>query len=291
MLLRGGRRVSEIGVLYPFEGLAGWFRFDNPDSIRQGFYISPETDYQTISGWLTNDIRRDFTFVHPELFLDDKYTIEQGLLTLDNQENYQAYHTMIMTGCNIISEKTLQKLQSFYDSGGTVIATSQLPFKSTKIGADQAIINIIRDMFGINPLQQGSQTQIVESGNQAGGKAIFVPNPDIDKLATVLKKYTSPPDVRFIENPVLSTDIGKFNYIHKFKDRRHIYFFTNSSDEAIETKVVLRGKLDLSSWNPHDGEISMLKNVSYSKENQQMLTRCSLKLAPVSSTFWVGHTP
>ena len=291
MLLRGGRRVSDIGVLYPFEGLAGWFRFDNPDSIRQGFYISPETDYQTISGWLTNDIRRDFTFVHPELFLNDKYRIEEGLLSLDNQENYQAYRTMIMTGCNIISEKTLQKLQSFYTSGGTVIATTQLPFKSTKIGADQTIINIIRDIFGINPLQQRDQTQIVESSNLAGGRAIFIPNPDIEKLATVLKKYAAPPDVRFVENPILATDLGKFNYIHKFKEGRHIYFFTNSSDETIETQVVLRGKQDLSTWNPHNGEISTIKHVSYAKENQQMLTRCSLKLAPVSSTFWVGRMP
>jgi hypothetical protein len=49
--------------------MAGWFRFDNPEGVRQGYYVAPETDYQTISGWLTNDIRRDFTFVHPELFL------------------------------------------------------------------------------------------------------------------------------------------------------------------------------------------------------------------------------
>ena len=73
LLLQGGRRVSEIGVMYPFEELAGHFVFDNPDGIRQGFYVSPETDYQDISGILTNDIRRDFTFVHPEFFLEDKY--------------------------------------------------------------------------------------------------------------------------------------------------------------------------------------------------------------------------
>lgn len=88
MLLRGGRRVSEIGVIYPLESLAGWFRFDNPENVRQGSYVSPETDYQTISGWLTNEIRRDFTFVHPELMLDEKYTIEEGLLKLNNNENH-----------------------------------------------------------------------------------------------------------------------------------------------------------------------------------------------------------
>jgi hypothetical protein len=39
-MLQGGRKVSEIGVMYPFEELAGHFVFDNPDGIRQGFYIS-----------------------------------------------------------------------------------------------------------------------------------------------------------------------------------------------------------------------------------------------------------
>ena len=42
MLLRGGHRVSEIGLLYPFESLAGWFRFEDPDNLRQGFFISPK---------------------------------------------------------------------------------------------------------------------------------------------------------------------------------------------------------------------------------------------------------
>jgi len=69
MLLQGGKRVADIGVMYPFESLAGWYRFEDPDNPRQGFFISPETDYQEISGLLTNQIRQDFTFVHPEYFL------------------------------------------------------------------------------------------------------------------------------------------------------------------------------------------------------------------------------
>jgi len=88
----------DIAVMYPFEELAGHFVFDNPDGIRQGFYISPETDYQKISGMLTNDIRRDFTFIHPEFFLDDKYVISDGTIKLDNAENYQEYEENLTPG-------------------------------------------------------------------------------------------------------------------------------------------------------------------------------------------------
>lgn len=61
MLLQGGERVADIGVIYPIEDLSGWYRFEDPDNPRQGFFVSPETDYQEIGGLLTNEIRRDFT--------------------------------------------------------------------------------------------------------------------------------------------------------------------------------------------------------------------------------------
>lgn len=288
MLLRGGRRVSEIGVLYPFEGLAGWFRFDNPDNIRQGFYISPKTDYQTVSGWLSNDIRRDFTFVHPEFFLEEKYRVAGGEVKLMNKENSQVYHTMILTGSNIISYPTLLKLKSFYEQGGTIIATSQLPFKSTTIGEDQKVIELIQDIFGIDPLAQTELVTSVEAGNAAGGKAIFLPKPNADELATALEQAKVSPDVHFLDKPVLETDVGKFNYIHKIKDGKHVYFFTNSSDEEIETEVMLRGKLKLENWNPHDGALSRLPQAKQIKDGDQDFTKYQLKLKPVSSTFWVG---
>ncbi len=288
MLLRGGRRVSEIGVLYPFEGLAGWFRFDNPENIRQGFYISPKTDYQTLSGWLSNDIRRDFTFVHPEFFLSEKYRIEEAEVKLMNEENSQSYQTMILTGSNIISYPTLLKLKSFYDQGGMIIATSQLPFKSTTIGEDQKVIELVQDIFGINPLAQKELINNIESGNAAGGKAIFLPNPSADELATALDQTKNLADVHFPDKPVLATEVGKFNYIHKIKDGKHIYFFTNSSDEEIETEVILRGKLKLENWNPHDGTLLALPKAERGMQGEQHFTQYQLKLKPVSSTFWVG---
>ena len=288
MLLRGGRRVSEIGIMYPFESMAAWFRFDNPENIRQGFYISPQTDYQTISGWLTNDIRRDFTFVHPELFLDKKYIVEKGQVKLNNKENYQSYKTMIISGCNIISYKTLAKLKLFYENGGTIIATTQLPFKSSEIGEDKKVINLISGIFGVNPLDQDKLTKNVISTNKSGGKAIFIHNPDLSKFAEVLSKNTSTPDVQFKNNPVLKTDMGKFNYIHKIKDGKNIYFFTNSSDESIETQVILRGKMKLKNWNPYTGKISDIKCISEVDNSSQYVTKCSLKLNPVSSIFLIG---
>jgi hypothetical protein len=286
MLLRGGRRVSEIGVMYPFEELAGHFVFDNPDGIRQGFYVSSETDYQDKSGILTNDVRCDFTFVHPEFFLEEKYAIEDGLVKLQNKENYQEYKVMFLTGCKTISYETLEKLKIFYESGGTVISTTQLPYKSSEMGEDRKVVALVNDIFGLNPLNSDS-LKIQSNSNSKGGHAVFIPQPNHNNIQKVLDERMIA-DVKFNPNPVLAGDFGRFNYIHKIKDGKHIYFFTNSSNEKIETEVVLRGKLKLENWDPHNGNLSKFENRFQFNEDGQDYTKCSLKLSPVSSVFWVG---
>ncbi len=289
MLLRGGRRVSEIAVLYPFEGMAGWFRFDNPEGVRQGYYVAPETDYQTVSGWLTNDIRRDFTFLHPELFLDKKYSVKNGQIELNNKENFQTYHTLIVTGSKVITLATMQKIKQFYDNGGTIIATTMLPFKAATMGDDEKVVALVKEIFGVNPLQQADLNETVVSENAAGGKAVFIPQPDVAKLKAVLDNNSAAADVIFSNNPVLKTDMGKFNYIHKIKDKKHIYFFTNSSDETISTDVLLRGKLKVGEWNPHTGLIT--KKISSKRFAQKgtKYTQIKLNLKPVSSLFIIAE--
>ena len=284
LLLQGGRRVSEIGVMYPFEELAGWFRFDNPEKIRQGFYVSPETDYQEISHLLTNEIRRDFTFVHPEFFLEDKYSIENGLVKLENKENFQEYKTMMISGCNTISYKTLEKLKAFYEHGGTLISTTQLPHKSAELGADEKVIALIKDIFGVNPLETDT-VSILTSENSKGGKAIFIPRPSKENLQVALSAI--PADVHFEPNPP-SVEFGKFSYIHKIKDGINFWYFANSSDEPIETDVFLKGKHVLEEWNPHNGLNSEIKELEYISENGVVYTKFKLRLKAVKSVFVVS---
>jgi hypothetical protein len=284
LLLQGGRRVSEIGVMYPFEELAGHFVFDNPDSIRQGFYVSPETDYQEISGLLTNDIRRDFTFIHPEFFLEEKYQIDDGTIKLNNSENYQEYKVIFLTGCHTISYKTLEKLKAFYESGGTIISTTQLPYRSSEVGGDERIINLIHQIFDLDPESLDS-LEIQSHSNSRGGHSVFIPNPSKSNIQKALDEIIHA-DVRFNPDPVLNTDFGKFNYIHKIKDGRHIYFFANSSNEEIDTDVLLWGNLGLEAWDPHTGNISGLACEDV-EINNQAFKKCHLMLEPVKSVFLV----
>ena len=287
MLLQGGKRVADIGLFYPFEELAGWYRFEDPDNPRQGFFISPETDYQKISGMLTNQVRQDFTFIHPEFFLDKKYSIKDGSVTLDNKENKQNYKVLIVSGCKIISYKTLSKIRDFYQQGGLVISTTQLPFKASEMGEDQKVIDLIEEIFGINSLEL-KPAKIHSNANKNGGKAIFIPNPNPSNLSKAMQTQLVA-DVRFSPNPTLGSDMGKFSYIHKIKEGKDIYYFTNSSNETIETEVILKGKINLKEGNPHNGTLSKIEKIVHFSENGQPFTKCKLKLEPVSSLFWIGR--
>ncbi len=79
---------------------------------------------------------------------------------------------------------------------------------------------------------------------------------------------------------------GALTYIHKVKDGRDIYFFANSSEKPVDTQVILRGKKDLTIWNPHTGEREQVQS-EHSEAAGQPVTTVRLVLSPVSSLFYV----
>ena len=279
-------RSSNIALLYPIASLQGEFYFDAPEYVghlRRGWWTYPEADYMKISGMLTNEVRRDFTFVHPEYLATDKYSIDKGELRL-NTENFQEYNVMIIPGGRIIQLASLKKAKEFYDAGGKVIATTLLPTFSTELGKDGEVRAVIDEIFG-----KGAAKNPTLQTNEKGGMALFIPSPNAELLSKTINEMSPLADVIFPNQPKITSKLGYFSYIHKVRDGKDIYFFGNSSDDAIDTDVYLKGKLKLESWNPHDAKISKLTNVSYEKRGGQVYTKCNLKLAGVHSVFWIGN--
>jgi hypothetical protein len=77
---------------------------------------------------------------------------------------------------------------------------------------------------------------------------------------------------------------GALTYIHKIKDGKDIYFFANSQDTPVDTKVVLRGKKTLAIWNPHTGE----RKPAEAAQSEEATT-VHLSLAPVTAVFYVSE--
>jgi hypothetical protein len=145
-------------------------------------------------------------------------------------------------------------------------------------------------VFGTAPDDSKNPGYTVKN-NSAGGRGYFVPQPDINILNTILTEVDQVRDVDIQEPPVWPVKLdmnydGALTYIHKVKDGRDIYFFANSSTNAIDTKVCFRGDKNLAIWNPHTGEREKAETAK-SESGGQPVTTVHLVLPPVRTAFFV----
>jgi hypothetical protein len=199
-MLQGGQHVADIGVLYPIASLQGSYHF-GPGDPGMGGIIPAEADYLDIGKMLSTEIRKDFTFIHPEI-LDEKCHVEGNKMQLTNKVNKEEFKVFIIPGSRTIQLNNLRKIKNFYDQGGAVIATSVLPDHSAELGKDEEVRQLIRAIFGENAYTAKGLTSITASGNwNTGG---FIPSYAIDgKLETSWK-----PSQGNLKNEWLEIDFG-----------------------------------------------------------------------------------
>lgn len=252
-LLKGGRHIADIAVLYPIYGLNASYYFDWGDPYLGG--PAPEYyDYQEIGNWLSGTVRKDFTFLHPEV-LDEKCTVEDGELHLNNLVNHEEYKVVILPGTDTMSLRNLQKIKEFVNQGGTVIATSMLPIHSAEAGKDQELKEMIQELFG----QPDSDRDVTVKKGEGQGSAWFIPKPNAKLLAEVLEKTGVEFDVYLTAEKERE---GLVTYLHKEKDGRDIYYIVNCNPDWVQLDVSLRTEKELEIWDPHDGTRTELDEVT-----------------------------
>ena len=155
-LLQGGRHVTEIALFYPIAALEAWHRFDAPENKHFGQFVPPESDYLAVSDALTCQVRRDFTFLHPDT-LARQCVPDGATLRLTNAVNRQDYRVMIVPGEAVIPWESLRRIKDFYDRGGQVVATTRLPDRSAEPGHDADVAAAVKEMFGAAPAAGSSR--------------------------------------------------------------------------------------------------------------------------------------
>jgi hypothetical protein len=312
-LLRHGRHAADVAVLYPIAALQAAYAFATPaisTTHRLGsstdFYyaleggiIPPEIDYMDLGELFFRGLRVDYTYLHPEV-LEGRTIIDKGRLIIDNRENREEFRVLVVPGGDTISLASARKMAEFYRSGGAVIATRKLPTRSAEFNQDAEVRRIVDEVFGL-PVHQPMTAEIRAATddfktwfvhpNPAGGKAFFLPQPDANMVNTVLKEALPVRDVEIQQPPMWPAKLGAaydgaLTYIHKVKDGRDIYFFANSQDTPVDTKVLLRGRKTLGVWNPHTGERGKA-DLQYADSGSETVTAVHLVLPPVSATFYV----
>jgi hypothetical protein len=317
-LLQHGRHVADVAVLYPIASLQSVFKFDggqasqsggesrkaNIDAVisaREGGITPPEIDYQDIGEVLFHGMRVDYTYLHPEVLVN-KCTVENKRLVLNNRENREEYRVLFVPGGDTLSVAAAAKIKEFYDKGGVVIATHLLPTKSAEFGKDKEIQQMVADVFGLpvdDPptadLQRAMNGRLISfywvKRNAAGGQAYFLPQPEPWVLEWAVDRVLPVRDVN-IQQPMpflkkAPAYDGALTYLHKVKNGQDIYFFANSTDNPVDTKVVLRGRKDLKIWDPQTGE-PRPADLTNGDASGQPVTTVHLVMPPVTALFYVG---
>jgi hypothetical protein len=170
----------------------------------------------------------------------------------------------------------MRKVTDFYNSGGMVLFTTRLPYKSSEPGKGTEVESLIRSIF---PELENDAWKIMENKN--GGKASFLPDTDALSLSEFL--YGS--GLEFDVSYQLNADI---QYIHKVIDNRNVYFFANTGENSVQTEVTLRGKMALEEWDPHTGDTRILSVEIIQKDTPDLFSsRVKLDLKPYHSCFLV----
>ena len=303
-VLQNGRHVADIAVLYPIASLQAAYRFLGGMSYaREGGVVPPEIDYMDLGETLFRDLRVDYTYLHPEV-LAGRCAVEGRKLILNNPINREEYSVLVVPGGDTLSVAAARKIQEFYSKGGTVIATSKLATQSAEFGQDAAVRQAMSEVFGLEEdspthaeARSDSDGEKIQHAlrflnrNAAGGRAYFLPRPDVLQIRGVLAEALPVRDVEIQEGlwPLERGEAydGALTYLHKVKDGRDIYFFANSSRRTVNTTAVVRGTHDLEIWNPHDGTVREAE-LRHTRKNQQDATEIRLALPPVTSEFYIG---
>ncbi len=264
--------VANIALLYPIATLQGSHHFDGPLGFYEGGVAVPEADYVDVAELLSRDIGLDYSYLHPDI-LDNRCTIINRSLHLPNRIHPARFSTLILPGHQTIRWSSLQKIEAFYNQGGTLIATGLLPSKSAEAGHDTDITETIQRIFDTSRTSLPFTTHT----NAAGGLAIHLNILHADILRQALEFNHAIYDVSTSSQPPL-------RYIHKTYQGTHTYYFANLSSEDITTTLTLRGHHQLEIWNPHTGSIQPAPT-STTTPHKTPITQTQLHLAPNQSTF------
>src|SRR5574344_89682 len=276
-MLRGGRHVADIAVLYPIASLQAAYSF--PGKSLDGHYyaymggiLPAETDYMDVGESLFRGLHLDFTHLHPEVLVE-KCAVEGNELKMNNVNNWEQYKVLILPGGEVLSADAAARILEFYRAGGTVIATSKLPSRSAEFGRDREVKDMVYEVFGISDSRpttcsvrhaQYRFLNIFSNKNARGGVGYFIAHPYTSVLGEILGQAIPVKDVDMGAAPDYYVRMDKdyaggVTYIHKVRGGKDIYFFANTADNPLTTKVTLRGaKSSVEAWDPLSGSRSVV---------------------------------
>ena len=230
-MLSGGRNISQIAVLYANKSVQVVLTPLNEKSADQ-----IDSSFIALSNFLLEN-QLDFDYLDERILNKAEIKEVEGkvVLRMNQKDFWIDYEILILPLVQIIEETALQKVKSFHNRGGKIIAYGDMPrFSPDGIDLRSEINQILDD-------------QPRSNDNNNGGMVCFI-KADFDSMKTILNQCLVP-DV-CLESPQKN-----ISYIHKFKNDLDIYFISNNDSTPINTSISFSLTGIPQIWNAEDGTI------------------------------------
>ncbi len=325
-VLKGGRHVSDIALLYPvYSSHAKTYFYDcEVDGFEYPDLIS-NLDYMSVINSISFYSGHDLTIIHPTAF-NTFCSLSGDRIKLDNGNSRESYKVLVIPATSVISLRSLELAASFFDNGGKIIATGELPkyaIESTEeVNLDEKVVELVKHIFGEDAASDRIMRRYCENKNENGGIAYMLyfsltaadgtNMVDSHLINSALESFDVPYDIslpemaRYESTGALNAPYpafkklglsnhlrngGMINYIHKRRGDIDIYFLSNTTTLKLCTPLILRGKLDIEEWNPHTGKAK--KHTPTYKERtfegkSVDFTEIELSLEPAKSVILIG---
>lgn len=259
---RPARHVADIAVLYPVQTQYAGHRFDGPLGPVRGSVEVDGTDYPEVSRILTDELGRDFTYIHPEV-LDGRCSVVGGRLRMAGKVNWERFDVLVLPGVSAVSLGNMKQVMRAWRHGVRVIFTTRMPCLSADYDVENDVI-------------AGMARRMIE---QSHGRrsAVFVAEPTPSSLSQALEGTEG--DVEFLSGG------EPFNYIHKViaaeAGETDVYLIGNIDDGERSQEISLKGTFrSVKALDPRTGTCTQLP-----ARRSGGRTCFELSLAPSAAVF------
>lgn len=216
-LLRGGEHLSEAAILYPIHSLHSLSYLYQSDTVEDFEYPSTpdNADYMELMNNFLNYVGIDTTFLHPDTVINRAHA-ENGILYIPTDKGTMKFKLIILPSMSIISVKALRVVKKFFDEGGKVISTDNLPTSAfectqnfddpntairTESAEDIEVREIMMHIFGKEIADFRTYQRYYKNSNENGGMAYFLPS-----------NQTSADRTESVSANMLYQAVGKFDF-------------------------------------------------------------------------------
>jgi len=190
-MLRGGEHVCEAAIVYPIHSIhAMAYLYQAKVSGFEYSNTAENEDYMEVMNNFLNYVGIDASFIHPDA-IAERSLAENGTLFLDNGSYMMKFKMLILPSMSVVSLKTLRMIKKFFDEGGKIIATDNLPsiaseYSSlslnvnsglkTKTAEDEEVGELLDYIFGPECRNNKVYKMVYANTNSRGGAAYYFPS-------------------------------------------------------------------------------------------------------------------